>query len=69
MTPCEHANDARAGTAEGPSWFTKPGPTESFLRTAPAHLLQDNGETAPPVRTDPELFTTVGPTRSFVQSR
>ena len=45
-------------------WFTQPGPTESFRRSAPNHLLLDNRETAPP-QPDPQVFTTVGPTPSF----
>lgn len=55
--------------AERPSWLTVPGPTESFLRTAPRHLLQDNRETAPPITADPSWFTQVGPTPGFVLSR
>lgn len=51
------------------SWFTKPGPTESFLKSAPPHVLRDNRESAPPVKSDPSWFTTVGPTPGFVYSR
>lgn len=55
--------------AEFPTWLTKAGPTESFRRTAPHHLLQDNRETAPAIDIDPGYFTTVGPTPSFAKVR
>jgi hypothetical protein len=51
------------------NWFTQPGPTESFLRTAPEHLHQDNRETAPPIAPDSTPFTKVGPTTDFVGIR
>jgi len=54
---------------ESGSWFTQPGPTESFRRTAPTHLLLDNRETAPAPAPDPRCFTTVGPTPSFTNVR
>jgi hypothetical protein len=50
-------------------WFTRTGPTESFLRSAPNDVLLDNRETAPPAAPDPGIFTTVGPTPGFVYSR
>ncbi|MBL7649887.1 MAG: hypothetical protein JNK74_27240 [Candidatus Hydrogenedentes bacterium] len=55
--------------SEVQGWFTKPGPTESFLRSAPQHLVQENWETAPSIRIDPAFFTAVGPTPSFAQVR
>ena len=51
------------------SWFTHPGPTESFLRTAPRHLVENFAETAPPVQSDPSWFTAVGPTPGFTPYR
>ncbi|MCF6285760.1 MAG: hypothetical protein L3K26_11270 [Candidatus Hydrogenedentes bacterium] len=51
------------------NWLTQPGPTESFLRTAPEHLLQDSRETAPPAVPDSSPFTIVGPTPSFANIR
>jgi hypothetical protein len=69
MQTCERVVTPSAQRVEGASWFTVPGPTASFLQTAPRHLLQDNRETAPAIQTDPSWFTQVGPTTSFVQSR
>lgn len=68
MRTYEHTSNTR-NIAEQKSWFTQPGPTESFRQTAPKHLLQDNRETAPMVQADPGWFTQVGPTPSFVMSR
>ena len=45
------------------------GPTESFLRTAPRHLVQDFAETAPAIQADPSWFTAVGPTPGFTPYR
>lgn len=69
MQPYEMSSNAMQQKSEVHSWFTKPGPTESFLRTAPQHLLQDNWESTPSIRIDPACFTAVGPTPSFAQSR
>ena len=69
MPTYEHASEAQPSDTEDGSWFTQPGPTESFLKTAPRHVLQDNRETAPAIQTDPSWFTQVGPTPGFVASR
>lgn len=68
MLPYETSSNATQYQGEIQGWFTKPGPTESFLRTAPGHLV-DNRETTPAIRIDPSFFTAVGPTPSFAQSR
>ena len=69
MHTYETSSNAMQQNSEVQAWFTKPGPTESFLRTAPKHLVQDNWESAPSIRIDPGFFTAVGPTPSFAQSR
>lgn len=58
-----------ARDAELRSWFTQPGPTESFLKTAPRHLVQDFTETLPAIQADPSLFTAVGPVPGFTPYR
>lgn len=69
MQPYESRSNAMQQNSEVQGWFTKPGPTESFLRTAPKHLAQDNWESSPNIRTDPSFFTAVGPTPSFARTR
>lgn len=69
MQPYETSSNARQQNGEVQGWLTKPGPTESFLRSAPKHLVQDHWESTPAIPIDPDCFTTVGPTRSFAQSR
>lgn len=69
MQPYEKNSNVMQQNSEVQGWFTKPGPTESFLRTAPKHLVQDNWESAPSIRIDPAFFTAVGPTPSFAQAR
>ena len=69
MKTYEHDLSTNQHDTNSQNWFTRPGPTESFLRTAPPHLLQDNREAAPPVVMDSSPFTIVGPTPSFVGIR
>lgn len=69
MQPYEMSSSAMQQNSEVQGWFTKPGPTESFLRSAPKHLVQDNWDSAPSIRIDPAFFTAVGPTPSFAQAR
>ena len=69
MQPYEASSNTMKLNSEVQGWFTKPGPTESFLRTAPKHLVQDNWESTPSIRVEPDFFTAVGPTPSFAQSR
>jgi hypothetical protein len=69
MQTYETGSNALQQNSEVQAWLTKPGPTESFLRTAPKHLLQDNWESTQPIRIDPDYFTRVGPTPSFARSR
>lgn len=68
MHPYESDSHATRYPNDVQGWFTKPGPTESFRRTAPKHLL-DNRETAPAISIDPSFFTKVGPTADFVTTR
>ncbi len=69
MQPYEMSSSAMQQNSDVQGWFTKPGPTESFLRTAPKHLVQDNWDSSPSIRIDPAFFTAVGPTPSFAQAR
>lgn len=69
MSATDTMTQAPARDAEPRSWFTRPGPTESFLRTAPRHLVQDFTETTPAIQADPSLFTAVGPTPGFTPYR
>lgn len=69
MAATDTMTQALARDTELPSRFTQPGPTESFLRTAPRHLVQDFAETAPAIQADPSWFTAVGPTPGFTPYR
>jgi hypothetical protein len=69
MQSYESSSNAMQQNSEVHAWFTKTGPTESFLRTAPKHLVQDHWDSIPAIRIDPSHFTAVGPTPSFAESR
>lgn len=69
MQTFEHGEAIQHDNRTSPAWFTQPGPTESFRRTAPEHLLRDKRESPPVIEPDPSWFTAVGPTPGFLQSR
>ncbi len=67
MNERTHSNEMNNTEVNG--WFAQPGPTESFLRSAPKELCEASHESAPPIKPDPKLFTSVGPTPGFVYCR